>query len=317
MKKGSYLGVLIVVFSIAIVACDDNISLPTIETYSPVFIASNNAFIGCDVISDGGSQIEDCGIYVDVNEKPELAGQKFQLGSDTGSFRGHLSGLTPNKEYYVKAYAINEKGEKLGQQVHFTTPSTVLDIDNNVYNVAKIGNQLWTVENLKTMKFNDGGEIPNVTDKTSWEGLSTPGFCWYNNNPITYGADYGGYYNWYAINTGKLCPAGWHVPNNSDWTTLENYLGGTAAIGVKIKEDGIDHWRNPNTATNESGFTGLPGGYRNYNGDFLGITDVGGWGSATEKDSRDSWDRVVWPNNQYDISFYWKTSGRNVRCIKD
>jgi len=137
------------------------------------------------------------------------------------------------------------------------------DIDGNVYHTVIIGTQTWMVENLKTTKYNDGISIPYVTDNGAWISLTTPAYCWYNNE-ASYKTQYGSLYNWYAVNTGKLAPTGWHVPSNAEWTTLTNYLGGENLAGFKIKESGTTHWKSPNEgATNETGFTALPGGYRN------------------------------------------------------
>ena len=142
------------------------------------------------------------------------------------------------------------------------TPSnTVTDIDGNVYHTVKIGTQVWMVENLKTTKYNDGTPIPLVTANSSWAILTTPGYCFYNNDANVNKATYGAMYNWYIVNTGKLCPAGWHVPIDAEWTTLTNYLGSENAAGGKLKEFGISHWVTPNDGTtNSSGFTALPAG---------------------------------------------------------
>jgi hypothetical protein len=110
---------------------------------------------------------------------------------------------------------------------------SVKDIDDNSYVTKKIGNQVWMAENLKTTKYNDGSAIPLVTDNTGWVNLTTDAYCWYSNDPGTYGNTYGALYNWYAINTGKLCPEGWHLPGEDEWTTLSTYLGGEAGPGVK------------------------------------------------------------------------------------
>lgn len=162
----------------------------------------------------------------------------------------------------------------------------VTDIDGNIYHTVQIGTQIWMVENLKTTKFNDGTTIPLVTDNIAWSKLTTPAYCWnknIENNKDTYGA----LYNWYAVNTGKLCPKGWHVPTDNDWTILANYLGGEtydnknieSKTGGKLKESGTIHWSSPNEgATNETGFTGLPGGSRAYyKGDFNEIGTMGDW----------------------------------------
>jgi uncharacterized protein (TIGR02145 family) len=199
------------------------------------------------------------------------------------------------------------------------TSDTISDIEGNVYHTITIGTQEWMVENLKTTKFNDGTSIPLITDNTTWSNLSTDGYCWYNNDAATYKNTYGALYNWYAVNTGKLAPTGWHVPTDAEWATLINYLGGESVAGGKLKETGTTHWRSPNTgATNESGFTALPGGGRNYYGIFDVIYNNGGWWSETVDDLTHAWSRYVYYLDG-NVTRYnnTKTSGWSVRCIHD
>ncbi len=141
--------------------------------------------------------------------------------------------------------------------------SGVTDIDNNHYEAVRIGSQLWMAENLKTTRYNDGTPIPLVTDSLEWDNLVTPAYCWYRNDPVTYGETYGALYNLHVVSTGILCPSGWHVPSDAEWTVLSDYLGGESVAGGKLKEAGTTHWYTPNAgATNETGFTALPGGIR-------------------------------------------------------
>jgi|GEM_PF-4490758 len=139
-----------------------------------------------------------------------------------------------------------------------------VDIDGNVYPAVVIGNQAWTTVNLRVTHYNDGTAIPHVTDGGTWSGLSTPGYCYYNNSTDPAKQEkWGALYNWYAVETGKLAPAtgGWRVPTDADWTILSDYLGGVSVAGGKMKEAGTANWSSPNTgATNESGFSALPGG---------------------------------------------------------
>jgi uncharacterized protein (TIGR02145 family) len=140
---------------------------------------------------------------------------------------------------------------------------TVSDADGNFYSTVTIGTQIWMAENLRTTRFRNGSAIPLVTDGTKWCNLVTPGYCWYDNDPASNKNSYGALYNWFAINTGNLCPNGWHVPSDEEWTKLTNYLGVKVA-GGKLKETGSGHWFLPNTnATNETGFNALAGGSRN------------------------------------------------------
>jgi len=198
---------------------------------------------------------------------------------------------------------------------------TVKDIDGNVYNTVVIGTQVWMKENLKTTKYNDGTSIPNMNQ---WVNLTTGAYSWYDNDAATYKTPYGALYNWYAVGTGKLCPTEWHVPSFEEWISLRNFLGGVKEAGGKMKETGTDHWKKSNKkASNESGFTALPGGYRDALG-FHGLGKYaffwssGDWFSGTEVDPLSAW---RWELFKKGGKFYrsgrTKDGGNSVRCIKD
>jgi uncharacterized protein (TIGR02145 family) len=196
---------------------------------------------------------------------------------------------------------------------------TVKDIEGNEYHTVTIGTQTWMVENLKTTKFNDGISIPNITDNNEWANLKSPGYCWTSNQP-GYKDIYGALYNWYTVKTGKLAPKGWHVPSYLEWSTLVTYLGGEVIAGGKLKETGTEHWHNPNTgATNETGFTALPGGLRDeIKGEFYDRDGYGYWWSSVEKDATYGWG---WGLDLFksDMLKRYNPKGRglSVRCIKD
>ncbi|HWR99332.1 MAG TPA: fibrobacter succinogenes major paralogous domain-containing protein, partial [Prolixibacteraceae bacterium] len=192
--------------------------------------------------------------------------------------------------------------------------------DGQIYSVVLIGDQVWMAENLKSTVFNDGTEIPLITDNTEWAALTTPAFCWYKNDYDTYGTTYGALYNWYTVNTGKLCPTGWHVPSDSEWTNLADYLGGTSVAGGKLKETGTSHWLSPNKeATNAFGFTALPGGLRGvYDGGFYQSTMVGFWWSSMEYSSIYAWNFYMQTYNTMLVeNFIEKGDGLSVRCLRD
>lgn len=139
---------------------------------------------------------------------------------------------------------------------------TVTDIDGNVYNTVTIGTQVWFKENLRTTSYNDGTDIPNITGDDGWQNTSSGAYCWYDNDMNNKG-EYGALYNWYAGNTAKLCPTGWHVPTHDEFIALADNQGGWRNAGAVLKETGLTHWKSPNEgATNFSDFTGLPGGTR-------------------------------------------------------
>jgi uncharacterized protein (TIGR02145 family) len=193
---------------------------------------------------------------------------------------------------------------------------TVKDIDGNVYKTVKISNQIWMAENLKTTKYNDGIAIPNITDNTAWSALTTPALCWYDNDEINKNK-YGALYNWFAVNTNKLCPTGWHVPSDAEWTTLTTYLGGESVAGVKLKESGETHWLSPEVATNESGFTALSGGSREY-GTCHHIGDTGYWWSSTENSAASAYARGMFSfSNTVSRDDGYLRSGFSVRCLRD
>ncbi|MGA1977669.1 MAG: FISUMP domain-containing protein [Bacteroidales bacterium] len=191
--------------------------------------------------------------------------------------------------------------------------------DGQQYKTVKIGSQVWMAENLRTTSLNDGQTIPMVTDNAAWSASTSPAFCWYKNDEVSYKPVYGALYNWYAVNTGRLCPEGWHVPTDAEWTALITYLGGESVAGGKLKETGRIHWISPNEgATNESGFTALPGGSRLGTGSFYFMVFSGLWWSATDSYSSLAWLRSMhYDQSSVRRSTYGKRSGFSVRCIKD
>jgi uncharacterized protein (TIGR02145 family) len=219
--------------------------------------------------------------------------------------------------YYNARY--NNDGFRCVHTVESGSGGTVTDIDGNVYYTVTIGTQVWMVENLKTTKYRNGEAIPNVTDATSWNNLTTGAYCNYDNNSGN-STTFGRLYNWYAVNDSRnIAPYGWHVPTDAECTTLTTYLGGESVAGGKLKEAGTSHWISPNTgATNETGFTALPGGYRYNYGAFYGIGYNGYWWSSTEDDTLNAWYRYMYYADGHVIrSNISKISGFSVRCVRD
>lgn len=197
---------------------------------------------------------------------------------------------------------------------------TIKDADGNSYNVVKIGTQVWMAENLKATKLNDGTAITLVADNNAWKASATPAYCWYGNDATVNKNKFGALYNWYTVSTNKLCPKGWHVPSDAEWTTLTTFLGGESIAGGKLREKGFVHWEKPNEgATNESGFTALPAGYRNNNGGFANVGFFGFWWSATEYAAAPaSWARSAGGGDATILKlFNLKKNGYSVRCVKD
>ena len=208
---------------------------------------------------------------------------------------------------------------------------STISYDGVTYNIVKIGSQCWFKENLRTTKYNDNNSIPEVTDASIWTSTTSGAYCCYDNNPSNCDT-YGALYNWYAVNTGKLCPRGWHVPSDAEWCTLENYVEANTDpncnlwewrginTGGHLKEADTTHWASPNTgADNSSGFTALPGGSRKYSdGSFYVLGLNGYWWSSTVYDASYAWHRFLHYHNAgvyRDCHDYG--DGFAVRCLKD
>ena len=207
----------------------------------------------------------------------------------------------------------------------FSCGDSLVDLrDGQVYKTVKIGGQCWFKENLNATKYSNGDLIPNVTDNTTWSNLTTGAYCYYNNDSATYANTYGRLFNWYAVNDSrKLCPKGWHVSTNAEWTTLITFLGGEGIAGGKMKETDTTHWLFPNTgATNSSGFTALPGGgrYDDFGAIFGDLYVAGSWWSDTEaeRDTAYALNYNIYFNDPGAIlSDSFKINGSSVRCVKD
>jgi len=196
---------------------------------------------------------------------------------------------------------------------------TVTDIDGNVYQTVTIGTQVWMAENLKVMHYRNGDPIPNVTDQTEWNGLSTGAYCNYGNDEHNV-ATYGRLYNWFAVDDSRnITPEGWHVATNAEWTTLIDYLGGVSVAAGKLKEAGTEHWKTPNTGgTNESGFTALPGSNRGSSFVILGY-EAWFWTAdghpAFENNAYAK--RLIYSQESVGLWASLKYNGFSVRCVKD
>jgi uncharacterized protein (TIGR02145 family) len=203
---------------------------------------------------------------------------------------------------------------------------TVTDIDGNIYDVVTIGNQKWMAENIKVTQLNDGTPILN-NEGAAWTTETNPAYCWYNDD-ISYKDLYGALYNWHTVNTNKLCPEGWHVPTRDEWDALETYLdpeGTDAVAGAKMKSTRTDpdahpRWDSPNEgATNESGFSALPGGYRAVSSGFDWLGNHGRWWTSSESETDPS--KATYRNIYYNLvrfgeSNLTKELGFSVRCIQ-
>jgi len=318
--------------------------LPTLTTTAITPINYALAASGGNVTSDGGASVTARGICWSTSPTPTTAlTTKTSDSTGSGSFTSNLTGLTASTTYYIRAYATNSMGTAYGNEVTYTTTanpcagtSTVTDINSNVYNTVVVGDQCWLKENLKATKYRDGTDIPNGP-LLGYNSLTTGAYLDYNSTPSN-SDTYGRLYNWYAAtDTRNLCPTGWHVPSNDEWTTMENKLVATGynCYGVPAGFNSLakalastTNWTF-NTTTgapgntdfpttrNKSGFTALPGGYyQNGFGSSMGIYGIW-WCSSEANPTMGNYRSIT--NSGIDLfgSSAEKVFGYSVRCIKD
>jgi len=323
-----------------------DIVVATLTTEAISSFTSSSAVSGGTITDDGGGDITSRGVCWSTVTGPTIGDNKTEDGSGTGSFTSNITGLDHETEYFLRAYAENSAGIAYGNEVSFTTDQ-VKDIDGNAYTTVDIGTQVWMVENLRTTKLNDGtklkadNDIPLITDNTTWTSLSTPAYCWYENDEETYGS-YGPLYNWYAVNTGNLCPDGWHVASKSEWDAMLQYLidngyNYDGTTNTPISENKLakamasaSGWTSSvNTGTpgntdypdkiNATGFSARPGGYRSAtNGSFFDRNAHGYWWTSSSSNDDDAHCYSIF--NSWDQVDYWefgKKYGLSVRCVKD
>jgi len=330
---------------------NSSVSLPMVTTNTVSSINTTSAICGGNVISDGGGTITDRGVCWGTSQNPTVGGSHTSSGSGTGSFTGSMTGLSPNITYYVRAYATNSEGTAYGNQVIFTTSSSgidgqsclgaasVTDIDGNTYNTVQIGNQCWMKENMRTTHFANGVNIPmGSTDSYTAPYRYAPD----NNNSNV--STYGYLYNWPAVMYGAfssnanpsgvqgICPNGWHVPSDSEWTQLTDYVGSHTQCQCNNSSDNIAKalasttgWNtssitcavgNNSSANNITGFSALPAGiYPNYYGLF-GYSAF--FWSATEEGDYNACHRYLYYKNA-DVSrnSRQKSCGFSVRCLRN
>jgi uncharacterized protein (TIGR02145 family) len=234
-----------------------------------------------------------------------------------------LANPVNNQDAATKAY-VDDLRADMNELVDYMLSSGLMvkDVDGYIYKTVKIGGQIWMAENLRTTRYNDGSAFIPFHDQSEGWCKNTPLYCYYHNDVANKDV-YGALYNWHAVNTGELCPKGWHVPDSLEWTTLTSYLGGNSVAGGKMKETGTAHWSSPNIdATNESGFTALPGGARSCGGHgdffFQGIGIGSGFWSATQNTSTGAYYWYLTKSSGgIIVGTDSKALGISVRCLKD
>ena len=280
---------------------------------------------------ENGQKVEE-GTYKD-GERDGLWTKWYENGQkvEEGTYKdGERDGLWT--KWYENGQKYSEVTYKLGNrqglglyytesgEIKYEIKSPVTDQDGNTYKTVQIGDQVWMAENLKVTHYRDGTAIPTGHDDSDWSNLSTDAYAVYGNNESN--ADtYGYLYNWYAVDDSRnIAPEGWHVPTDDEWQILVDYLGGESIAGGKMKEAGTSHWDSPNVdATNESGFTALPGGYRDGGSGYYGsMGDGGGFWASTGGGSGAAWGRGLgYGGSDVDRGIGGKRGGFSVRCLRD
>jgi len=294
------------------------------DSISGSYIAELNEFypITGTVVTCSGEPVESgyvkMGPQVFLTENGNFTIQTCQTGEYT------LRGFNTSNPDTIKAsnldtVLVGPEGIDVGElQACIDIYGTVVDIEGNVYSTALIGQQWWMSENLRTAIYANGDPIPNPIDNSAWSQSGVGGWSIYNHLEVN-NENYGKLYNWYTtVDPAGLCPAGWHVPLDTDWTVLTDYLGGESVAGGKMSS--VSGW-NPtnNVATNQSGFSGLPGGSRSYSGDFfdIGITATW-WSSSSSNFVLSAWKRVInFFSTNVDRQTSSKNDGFSIRCIRD
>jgi uncharacterized protein (TIGR02145 family) len=309
------------------VRCLQNtLTAPVVDTDAASSVTETAATLNA-TFTDGGSAVTATGFKVATNAA--LTGATDVTGSGTSSpFTGSLTGLTASTQYWAVGYATNAVGTSYGDTITFTTSpaapaapaaftcgTSTVTYDGYSYATVLIGSQCWFQENLRNDSYNDGTSIAGNLNNTAWTTTTSGAQAIYGGDSLNNYAVYGRLYNGYAVNTGKLCPTGWHVPTDAEWDDLETYLGGAgAAVKLKVSSSHTPAWNG----NNSSGFTALPGGGRNQGtGLYTLITDRGNWWSSTSSPSG-NWNRYWSTSNSTPIRFDATLRfGFSVRCIED
>lgn len=346
---------ILIIFGIFVFqSCNENDdtenSLPVVTTNAVSEVSNNTAVCGGEITFDGGSPIIEKGVCWSLTSNPTIADSVTSNGSGTGAFTSNIIGLSDSTTYYVRAYATNSQGTAYGAEIVFTTldthvtpyeivTGTTTDQEGNEYTTLTIGSQIWMASNLRTTSFNDDVAILEVTSTSEWSALSSSAQRLHANlvepDSIEY---YGRMYNWYAVNTGKLCPTGWHVPSASEWdefvnflvehgynydnSTTENKIGKAIASQIDWEvygSESVGTVGNNTSENNSTGFAGFPGGYTDANGMTYSFHYSSYWWTSTEFNTTGATSRYLSTGSE-SLGMYEQTDKRNgfyVRCVKN
>jgi uncharacterized protein (TIGR02145 family) len=293
----------------------DQPTLATLTTLSAVGITTSSASCGGEITSEGNVPVTSRGICWGMNVNPTKTDNNIYIGSGAGIFTASITGLAATTTYHVRAWATNSVGTAYGNDISFTTAAIVPPPPPTI----TICSQVWMTKNLDVITYRNGDPIPQVTDPVQWQNLTTGAWAYVNNDPAT-NTNYGKIYNWYAVNDPRgLAPTGWHIPTQTEYTTLYNCLGGEYIAGGKLKTSGTSDWMAPNTgATNSSGFSALPGGKRTNTGAYSGFGTQGLLWTATSQSGTHAWaSSLLYSSTWADFTGLEKKEGGAVRCVKD
>lgn len=304
---------------------------PVLTTTAVTSLTATGGVSGGNITNDGGLAVTERGVCWGTSPEPTIAGSRTSNGNGSGAFTSNITGLTNGTVYYLRAYATNSKGTSYGDEITFIT--AVADVEGNLYRTVKIGDQVWMAENLRTTRFNNNTAIPPVTSSTEWQELDAtgdPAYSWYGNSTANRDL-YGGLYNWFAVDRGNLCPAGWHIPSEAEFQALERTIGvpadelevwGFRGEGTAPHLKSTTGWTSGN-ADNTSGFSALPAGYRAWaDGTFRGIGEIIYFWLSTD-DSANGKPEQAWYRrlDAGDDRIYKATThkggGKSIRCLKD
>lgn len=302
-----------------------SVAAPAVTTGQVTGITNDAAVCSGTVTYNGGTVSIEKGVCWNTTPNPGYEDSPHVNTSSEGdTYSCTMTSLLAGTKYYVRAFVKNSGGIAYGEQVIFNTK--LADVEGNLYGTVNIGNQVWMTENLKTTKLRDNTNIPEVSDDSTWVHLSTPAYCWLRND-IQYKNVYGALYNWFTVETGKLCPDGWHVPSDDEFKILEQTLGMEAGELNNLEWRGTDQgskmksatgWADGENGTNSSGFSALPGGYKwAKNGAFNGIGMIVYFWSSDPNGDYAWYRRLDGTNNDVYRMYTSKRGGKNIRCVKN
>jgi uncharacterized protein (TIGR02145 family) len=290
-------------------------TLAVLTTLNAVGITLSSASCGGEITSEGNVAVTARGICWAVNANPSITDNVVNIGNGPGMFTTSITSLAPTTTYHVRAWATNSVGTAYGNDISFTTYSNVPAPPAAV----TICSQVWMTKNLDVTAYRNGDPIPQVTDAGQWQNLTSGAWAYVNGDPATNG-NYGKVYNWYAVNDPRgLAPAGWHIPSQTEYSSLVNCLGTEYIAGGKLKTSGTSDWMAPNTgASNSSGFTALPGGRRSGAGAYNSFGTQGLFWTVTAQSATNAWGvSLLYSSAGTSFTSVQNKEGAMVRCVKD